>query len=112
VTNILSNAVKFTPREGEVRVVVRQEAEQIAVEISDSGIGIPDAHIDLIFEKFHRSDDVLTAATEGTGLGLAITRQIVEYHGGSIWVASTPGKGSTFTFTLPLAGDRTGTATR
>jgi len=73
-------------------VVVRQEAEQIAVEISDSGIGIPDAHIDLIFEKFHRSDDVLTAATEGTGLGLAITRQIVEYHGGSIWVASTPGK--------------------
>lgn len=54
-------------------------------------------------EKFHRSDDTLTAAIEGTGLGLAITRQIVEYHGGSIWAASTQGKGSTFTFTLPLA---------
>ena len=106
VTNILSNAVKFTPRGGGIRVAVRQESNQIAVEISDSGIGIPAAHIDLIFEKFHRSDDVLTAATEGTGLGLAISRQIVEYHGGSIWVTSTYGKGSTFTFTLPLVGDR------
>lgn len=112
VTNILSNAVKFTPRGGAIRVAVRQDAEQIAVEISDTGIGIPAAHLDLIFEKFHRSDDVLTAATEGTGLGLAITRQIVEYHGGSIWVTSTHGKGSTFAFNVPLAGEGTGTATR
>lgn len=103
VTNILSNAVKFTPRGGSIRIALRREAAQIAVEIADSGIGIPAEHIDLIFEKFHRSDDMLTAATEGTGLGLAITRQIIEYHGGSIWAASTQGKGSTFTFTLPLA---------
>ncbi|MHB8845302.1 MAG: sensor histidine kinase [Nitrospirota bacterium] len=103
VTNILSNAVKFTPRDGSIRIALRQEAAQIVVEIADSGIGIPAGHIDLIFEKFHRSDDTLTAAIEGTGLGLAITRQIVEYHGGSIWAASTQGKGSTFTFTLPLA---------
>jgi two-component system sensor histidine kinase VicK len=104
VTNILSNAVKFTPRGGSIRVALRQETAQLVVEISDCGIGIPAEHIDLIFEKFHRSDDMLTAATEGTGLGLAITRQIVEYHGGSIKAASTRGKGSTFTVTLPLAG--------
>jgi PAS domain S-box-containing protein len=103
MTNILSNAVKFTPAGGSIHVSVRQEETQIVVEISDSGIGIPAAHIDLIFEKFHRSDDQLTAAIEGTGLGLAITRQIVEHHGGRIWAASTHGKGSTFTFTLPLS---------
>jgi PAS domain S-box-containing protein len=104
VTNILSNAVKFTPRGGVIHVALRRETAQLAVEISDNGIGIPAEHIDLIFEKFHRSDDVLTAATEGTGLGLAITRQIVEYHGGTIRAVSTQGKGSTFTFSLPLAG--------
>jgi PAS domain S-box-containing protein len=104
VTNILSNAVKFTPRGGSIHVSVRQETAQMVVEVSDSGIGIPAEHIDLIFEKFHRSDDLLTEAIEGTGLGLAITRQIVEHHGGKIWATSTHGKGSTFTFTLPLSG--------
>lgn len=105
VTNILSNAVKFTPRGGSIRVLLHTEMAQLVVAIADSGIGIPPGHIDLIFEKFHRSDDTLTAATEGTGLGLAITRQIIEYHGGSIWAVSTQGKGSTFTFTLPLAAE-------
>ena len=112
VTNILSNAVKFTPRGGSIQVALRQETARLVVEISDSGIGIPPEHIELIFEKFHRSDDVLTAATEGTGLGLAITRQIVEYHGGRIWARSTHGKGSTFIFTLPLAGERAVAGTR
>jgi PAS domain S-box-containing protein len=105
VTNILSNAVKFTARGGEIHVAALQETEpqpRIVVAISDTGIGIPAAHIPLIFEKFHRSDDELTAAIEGTGLGLAITRQIVEYHGGRIWAASTRGRGSVFTFTLPI----------
>jgi signal transduction histidine kinase len=84
---------------------VRQEAaplEQLVVEISDSGMGIPTGDLELIFEKFHRSDDKGIAAIEGTGLGLAITRQIVEHHGGRIWAASTHGEGSTFTFTVPL----------
>lgn len=104
VTNILSNAVKFTPRGGQIHVAVREEKPEaeVAVEISDSGIGIPPAHLGLVFEKFHRADDNLTAAIEGTGLGLAISRQIVEHHGGRIWAASTQGKGSTFTFTLPM----------
>ncbi len=109
VTNLLSNAVKFTQEGGAIQVAVRQETEplaQIVVEISDDGIGIPDMHIGLIFEKFHRSDDKLTAAIEGTGLGLAITRQIVEHHGGRIWATSTHGRGSVFTFTLPVGTAR------
>jgi signal transduction histidine kinase len=70
--------------------------------VSDTGVGIPDSDLNLIFEKFRRSGDVLTNNTEGTGLGLTITRQIVEGHGGTIWAQSKLGEGSTLTFTLPL----------
>ena len=105
MTNILSNAIKFTPKGGTIGITVRQEAEpeaRIVVSVSDTGMGIPAADLALIFEKFHRSGDQLTDATEGTGLGLAITRQIIEHHGGNIWAESTYGKGSRFSFTLPL----------
>jgi signal transduction histidine kinase len=104
LTNLLSNAVKYTPAGGAIHVAVRREkspGELIVVEISDTGMGIPAEDVDLIFEKFQRSGDHLTSSIDGTGLGLAIARQIVEFHGGRIWAASTPGKGSTFTFTLP-----------
>jgi PAS domain S-box-containing protein len=107
VTNLLSNAVKFTPTGGTIDVNLRQESAplpQIVVEISDTGMGIPAGDLELIFEKFQRSRDEFTATVEGTGLGLAIARQIVEHHGGRMWAASTHGKGSAFTFTLPLAG--------
>jgi signal transduction histidine kinase len=70
--------------------------------VSDTGVGIPDSDLNLIFEKFRRSGDVLTNNTEGTGLGLTITRQIVEGHGGTIWAQSKLGAGSTLTFTFPL----------
>jgi signal transduction histidine kinase len=105
VTNLLSNAIKFTPTGGTITVVVRRETApgaEIQVEVSDTGRGIPAADLALIFEKFHQSGDRLTDTTEGSGLGLAIARQIVEYHGGRIWATSIPGKGSAFTFTLPL----------
>jgi signal transduction histidine kinase len=105
VTNILSNAIKFTPIGGAIHVTARQEdapVEQIVVEISDTGMGIPTGDLELIFEKFHRSDDKMIATIEGTGLGLAITRQIVEHHGGRIWATSKHGEGSVFTFTVPL----------
>ena len=107
VTNLLSNAVKYTPPGGAVHVSVRRETDPagwIVVEISDTGTGIPAEELDLIFVKFQRAGDPLTSSIEGTGLGLAIVRQIVEFHGGRVWAASTPGKGSTFTFTLPFAG--------
>lgn len=109
VTNILSNAAKFTPAGGAVHVAVREEAApapRLVVEISDTGIGIPAGDLELIFEKFQRSGDRHTSMIEGTGLGLSIARQIVEHHGGRIGAASTTGKGSTFTFTLPLAGEK------
>jgi signal transduction histidine kinase len=109
VTNILFNAIKFTPAGGAVHVEVREEpdpAPQLVVEISDTGIGIPAGDLELIFEKFQRAGDQLTSKIEGTGLGLSIARQIVENHGGRIWAASTRGKGSTFTFTLPLSGKK------
>ncbi len=104
LSNILSNAGKFTPAEGAIHISVRQEpapVAQIVVEVSDSGVGIPEEDIERIFEKFWRSSADLTGI-EGTGLGLAIAREIVKYHGGSIWATSTPGEGSTFTVTLPL----------
>jgi signal transduction histidine kinase len=105
MTNILSNAIKFTPLGGRIVITAHQETTpmaQIVVSVSDTGVGIPENELNLIFDKFHRSGDVLTSNSEGTGLGLAITKQIVEYHGGKIWAKSTIGQGSTFMFTLPL----------
>jgi signal transduction histidine kinase len=105
VTNILSNAIKFTPEGGSLAIAasyVPERHRHITVSVTDNGIGIPTKDLEVIFEKFRRSGDVLTTATEGTGLGLSISKYIVEYHGGRIWAESTPGKGSTFTFTLPL----------
>ncbi len=105
ITNILSNAIKFTPPRGKIAITARHEERprpRIVVAVSDTGIGIPARDLGLVFEKFRRSGDILTNNSQGTGLGLAITRQIVEYHGGSIWAESTLGQGSTFTFTLPL----------
>ncbi len=107
VSNILSNAAKYTQVEGSVHIAVRRDPapmEQVVVEISDTGIGIPPDELEVIFEKFQRSGDPLTNSVEGTGLGLAIARQIVEHYGGKIWAESSQGKGSTFTFTLPVAG--------
>ncbi|NTW64979.1 MAG: HAMP domain-containing protein [Nitrospirae bacterium] len=105
ITNILSNAIKFTPDGGSISIETSYEEQprkQLMVHITDTGVGIPHKHLDTIFEKFRRSGDALTNGNEGTGLGLAITKQIVEYHGGRIWAESTPGSGSTFSFTLPL----------
>jgi signal transduction histidine kinase len=101
LTNILSNAVKFTKPGGAIQIAVHREAAQIAVEITDTGVGIPAADLESIFEKFRRSAAEDGCESEGTGLGLSIARQIVEHHGGRIWAASNGG-GSTFTFTLPV----------
>ncbi len=105
VTNILSNAIKFTPPRGSIKISAfkqQKPRQSVGVEISDTGVGIPEEDLEQIFEKFRRSGDTLTSNAQGTGLGLAITRQIIEYHGGTIRAASNLGYGSTFTFTLPL----------
>ena len=103
VINLISNAVKFTDS-GSVKVALCRDAEDLVVSVTDSGIGIAPADQPKVFEKFKQVGDTLTDKPKGTGLGLPICKEIVEYHGGHIWVESEPGKGSTFSFTLPIAG--------
>ncbi|MGE5592063.1 MAG: two-component system histidine kinase PnpS [Betaproteobacteria bacterium] len=101
--NLLDNAVKYTPEGGHVRVRAHREDGATRVDVSDTGIGIPPEHLPRIFERFYRVDKGRSRQLGGTGLGLAIVKHIVERHGGQVWVASTPGEGSTFSFTLPNA---------
>jgi len=98
--NLVGNAIKFTAR-GEVRVTAKATNGHFNVSVTDTGPGIPDHERTRIFEQFHQVDSSLTKAAGGTGLGLAIAKQIVEMHGGRIWVESTVGKGSTFQMELP-----------
>jgi signal transduction histidine kinase/putative methionine-R-sulfoxide reductase with GAF domain len=98
--NLLSNAVKFTPDGGRVDVSVRADNGDVRVEVRDTGIGVAPEDQDQIFEEFRQVGR--ERSREGTGLGLTLTKRFVELHGGRIWLESTPGQGSTFTFTLPL----------
>src|SRR5438128_1486052 len=98
--NLLSNAVKFTPDGGRVGVSVRTENGDVRVEVSDTGIGIAGEDQERIFEEFRQVGR--ERSREGTGLWLTLTKRFVELHGGRIWLESTPGRGSTFGFTLPV----------
>jgi signal transduction histidine kinase len=101
LNNLLSNAAKFTEK-GSIIVSAKPEGEWVRISVTDSGIGIPKEKLGLIFERFRQADQSTTRRAGGTGLGLAITRQLVELHGGQIEVQSEVGRGSTFSFTLPL----------
>jgi two-component system phosphate regulon sensor histidine kinase PhoR len=101
VTNILHNAIKFTPAGGTIIVSASADATQVTVVVSDTGIGIAPNDVPRIFERFFKTDR--SRAVGGTGLGLAIAKHIVQAHGGSIWVSSQEGKGSIFYFTMPRA---------
>jgi two-component system sensor histidine kinase VicK len=103
VSNLLSNAIKYSPEGGEVRVASRSNDGSIEVSVQDHGLGIPAEFIDRIFGRYERFESNRTSKVTGTGLGLAISRQIVELHGGRIWVESQAGKGSIFHFTIPAA---------
>jgi len=103
VLNLLTNAVKYTPAGGRVRITLAQEAHRVTLVVSDSGIGIAPGDLPHIFDRFYRADIARTRTGEraGAGLGLAICRWIAEAHGGTIEVQSRPGRGTTFTVTLP-----------
>ncbi len=101
VINLISNAVKFTDA-GSITCSVRQEGMELLVSVKDSGIGISPDDQPKVFEKFKQVGDTLTDKPKGTGLGLPICKEIVEYHGGRIWVESEPSHGSIFSFTLPI----------
>jgi signal transduction histidine kinase len=101
LTNMLFNAVKYTPAGGCVSLEVKEDGAFIGVRIADTGIGIPDADLPHIFEEFYRADNARAIERDGTGLGLAFAKQVVERHGGRIQVQNNPSGGATFTFTLP-----------
>lgn len=100
--NLLGNALKFTPENGKITVAARKQGKMVNVSVTDTGKGIARNDIPKLFQKFGRLEHsfALISETSGTGLGLYITKSLVELHGGKIWVKSTPGKGSTFTFSL------------
>jgi len=103
LNNLLANALKFTAS-GRITVGAAVGDEQVRVYVSDTGPGIPEGEREQIFKKFHQIGEGLTAKPRGTGLGLAISAEIIAAHGGRLWVDSAPGSGSTFHFTLPVAG--------
>jgi signal transduction histidine kinase len=102
--NLVSNAIKFTDR-GSVTCAAAREDGFVRVSVVDTGVGITRADRRNVFSKFRQSGDVLTDKPKGTGLGLPICKQIVEHHGGTIWMESEPGQGSAFHFTIPVNED-------
>jgi signal transduction histidine kinase len=100
--NLLSNAVKFTPEGGRIGIAARKTNGSVEISVSDTGIGIAEEDQPKIFEEFRQVVGDFAHKSEGTGLGLTLAKKFVELHGGRIWVESEVGKGSTFTFTLPL----------
>ena len=103
VSNLLSNAVKYSPAGATATIEASVADGLVRIDVSDTGIGISKKDHAKLFTKFFRADNSLTREGAGTGLGLYITKNIIEAHGGSIWVSSEEGKGSTFSFTLPAA---------
>jgi signal transduction histidine kinase/CHASE3 domain sensor protein len=100
--NLLENAVKYSPDGSDIFVEVKEEGDRLVTAIRDQGIGIPADEINQVFERFHRGRQVSSTNYGGLGLGLYITKQIIERHGGSIWVDSHEGQGTTFYFSLPV----------
>jgi signal transduction histidine kinase/CheY-like chemotaxis protein len=102
--NLLSNAIKFTATGGRAWVSARRDGADLVVDVGDTGVGIPSEHQARIFDEFYQLDNATTRQVEGTGLGLSLTRRLVDLHGGTISLESEPGKGTVFTFRLPLEG--------
>jgi signal transduction histidine kinase len=115
ITNLVSNSLKFTPKEGRVTIktsstILRKGAQDepaVAVEVSDTGIGIPAEEIPLLFTHYRQVSSAKKVKEKGTGLGLAICKLIVEAHGGVIEASSSQGKGTTFMFKLPVGQQNT-----
>jgi two-component system sensor histidine kinase SenX3 len=104
VSNLIDNAVKYSNRGGVVRISASIDDQNLAIEVADNGIGIPQRDLDRIFERFYRVDRARSRETGGTGLGLAIVRHVATNHGGTVGVRSREGEGSVFTLSIPLEG--------
>ena len=106
--NLLENAVKYSPEGSDITVVVDDKGDVLVTSVCDRGIGIPADELAQVFERFHRGRQVSSTNYGGLGLGLYITKQIIERHGGSIWVESAEGVGTTFYFSLPASHSEQG----
>ncbi len=107
ILNLVGNAIKFTDA-GDVTIGALASNGAVTISVRDTGPGIAPDQQKKIFEEFQQADSSITRSKGGTGLGLAISKRIIEMHGGRIWVESEPGKGSTFSFTLPIHVERQG----
>jgi two-component system phosphate regulon sensor histidine kinase PhoR len=106
--NVLSNAYKYSRERGRIRLSARADERHVRIAVSDQGIGIARREHRRIFDKFYRSNELLSSEVEGSGLGLAIVRHVVQAHGGRVELESELGKGSTFTLVLPRPDGREG----
>jgi len=102
--NIITNAVKYTPDGGEIKITSGAEGEFVFVEVADTGLGIPEEDLPHVFDRFYRVDKARSRESGGTGLGLSIAHEIVVRHGGEITVSSVLGEGSVFRLVLPIRG--------
>jgi len=100
--NLVSNAIKFTPQGGTISINAQMNNNAVTIEVSDTGIGIPEKDLTRLFEEFYRVENEINQNVKGTGLGLSLVRKIVQAHKGKIWVTSQVNKGTTFHFTLPI----------
>lgn len=103
LTNLLGNAIKFTPEKGKISVKAKEDKSFLQIDVQDSGIGISEEGLAKIFDEFYRADNAVNQKIKGTGLGLSLVKRIIEAHKGRIWVNSKLDKGTTFSFTLPKA---------
>jgi signal transduction histidine kinase/CheY-like chemotaxis protein len=107
IINLMSNAVKYTPKGGKVWVDASIVSDKVRIEVHDTGVGIPPHKMAKLFERFERGEDTYSKSQEGTGIGLNLTRKLIELNGGRIEVDSVDGKGSTFSILMPLAAQET-----
>ncbi len=110
VANLLDNAIKFSRQRSKITVRAENRGGELLTQVADHGVGIPREIVPHLFERFSRGHSSMMPAVCGMGLGLHICKQIVEAHGGKIWVESEPGQGSTFSFTIPFAQSHFGTS--
>ena len=100
ITNLLLNAIKYTPPNGTIEINVKEDGPCVLVEVTDTGIGIPQEELANVFDEFYRATNAKKVEKDGTGLGLSIAKQIIERHNGKIWVQSEENSGTRFWFTL------------